>query len=281
MKNKYIIKAIKNNDIKEIKNFIDSGFIYNPINEDLDLMYYSIEESNLDMVKYLFENGYNVRRKVRNLGYDTPLDYACLLGEFDIVKFLIEADKNVLVDNDSLNLATSKGYADIVNLLINKGINVNQKDSDSCNPLHWAAQEGYLKIAKVLIENGCNLNELNKCGLTPLYTAASENRFELVKYFVEHGAIVDLSLSESPFQIAVSRKYYKIAKYLLENGADVNFIADDGVSALFWAVLKNDNKMISFLKEHGAKEDLDNYYGVTIKDLDDTKIKKKVYNEFF
>ena len=66
------------------------------------------------------------------------------------------------------NAVSSRGRKEIVELLINKGANVNSKDFFGVTPLHLAALGGNTEIAKILIENGANINAKNKEGESPL-----------------------------------------------------------------------------------------------------------------
>jgi ankyrin repeat protein len=43
--------------------------------------------------------------------------------------------------------------------LIEKGIDVNQTENDGNNALLWASREGHYKIVVYLLEKGININE--------------------------------------------------------------------------------------------------------------------------
>ena len=51
-------------------------------------------------------------------------------------------------------MAYLKGHKEIVSLLIEKGIDINQKDNSEQNTLHLASKNGHIEIVQLLIENG-------------------------------------------------------------------------------------------------------------------------------
>lgn len=281
MKNYKIIDAIIDKDIEELTKFISNGYLYKQIDDGLDMMFVSIGCGELDIVKFLFENKYDLTRKSNSFNNNTPLDYACMVCDYEIAKFILEADKRVINNNTALIWASAEGSIELVKFLIEKGININQLDSNESNALHWAVQEGHKEIVEILIKNGCNINQIDQDGDTPTFMATGGNRFDILNILLENGAKPDLSGEDSAFQLACDLGFYEEAELLLRYGADVNYKPIGGVSELFKAYLEKDEKLISFLKLHGAKENIDNYYGITVNDLKDEKTRRKVYKDYF
>ena len=54
-------------------------------------------------------------------------------------------------------------------LLINKGAHVNQKNKDGGTPLHYASLYGRTETVYILIFSGANINEKDNLGETPLH----------------------------------------------------------------------------------------------------------------
>ena len=66
--------------------------------------------------------------------------------------------------------------------MVNKGADVNVKDTYGQTPLHLAASKGQIKVIRCLIENGANVNVTQETtGSTPLHRAASNGQVEVVK----------------------------------------------------------------------------------------------------
>ncbi|WP_264688635.1 MULTISPECIES: ankyrin repeat domain-containing protein [unclassified Wolbachia] len=82
--------------------------------------------------------------------------------------------------------------AKTVELLVEKGANVNAKDIEGYTALHLAVTEKRLETVRELIKSGGNVNAEeygNKC--TPLHLACMVGKVEIVKELVEAGAEIE------------------------------------------------------------------------------------------
>ncbi len=68
--------------------------------------------------------------------------------------------------------ATRNGTEAEVKLLLEKGVDLEPKDSVCQTPLLWAVQNSHLAVVKLLLEKGVKLEANNKYGQTPLSWAA-------------------------------------------------------------------------------------------------------------
>ncbi len=84
--------------------------------------------------------------------------------------------------------------------LIAQGVNVNEPNSWSFYPLHYAAEKGHLAMAKLLIENGASVHSLDVREYTPLHLAAREGRAEMVQYLLTKGANKELKSSTTSYE---------------------------------------------------------------------------------
>lgn len=77
----------------------------------------------------------------------------------------------------------------LVQLLLERGAEVNSRDQDGQTPLSWAAEKGRESVVQVLLENRAGINSKdNNYGRTPLSWAAEKG----------HEAVVRLLLSRAP-----------------------------------------------------------------------------------
>jgi ankyrin repeat protein len=88
----------------------------------------------------------------------------------------------------SLHYAAFKGNKDMINLLIAKGADVNDKENDLKTPLHLAAFASDPEVAKLLISKGAQINAKDNNGKTALDYAKESNNFAMVKFLVKNGA---------------------------------------------------------------------------------------------
>ncbi|KAL8104599.1 hypothetical protein AgCh_028717 [Apium graveolens] len=135
---------------------------------------------------------------LRNEDQRSLLHVATSSGHTQVVKILSAVDPLVSGINSAdeegwvpLHSAASSGNVEIVELLLNRGADVNLKNNGGRTALHYAASKGWLKIAQILISHDAKLNVKDKVGCTPLHRAASTGNAELCEFLIEEGAEVD------------------------------------------------------------------------------------------
>lgn len=83
--------------------------------------------------------------------------------------------------------SVKNGQADDVKRFIKEGINVNESVSGR-PPMHHAADGGHVDILELLVESGANVDEKDKHGMTPLLSAIFEGHKDCVEYLLSKGA---------------------------------------------------------------------------------------------
>ncbi|KAM6303893.1 ankyrin repeat family A protein 2 isoform 1-T2 [Podargus strigoides] len=90
----------------------------------------------------------------------TPLMWAAAHGQIAVVEFLLQngADPQILGKGreSALSLACSKGYTDIVKMLLDCGVDVNEYDWNGGTPLLYAVYGNHVKCVKILLESGAD-----------------------------------------------------------------------------------------------------------------------------
>ncbi len=157
----------------------------------------------------------------RKASSDTPAEAktgiwsAAQTGDLDaIVRYLASGVK--VDDGDTqhggapLLWAAAAGQDQAVDLLIQRGADVNAVDPEGGSAILVAAFLGHVKIVDLLIQNGANVNAANKRGETPLDVAVIDP--ETTRYFA---SLLKLDLNEDKL---VDRKA-KITETLRQHGA--------------------------------------------------------------
>ncbi|XP_055385584.1 uncharacterized protein LOC129614764 [Condylostylus longicornis] len=244
---------------------------------------YAASNSNIEIFNALFESGVEVRVNVKDDHNKTPIYYAALKSNYEMVYQLIasgaylnsshddternnhdddEYDSDVddpsigdtillaaLANNNCrlvellvnrgaeintpnkagttpLSKAVYKGYYDIVKFLIQKKADCNWYNENGENLLHVACREGFIDITILLISNKVDINKRNKNNETPIFVASDKNHYEIVRLFIEHGADINVETlyNETPLSIAIKNNHKRIVKILRKNGAIESFV---------------------------------------------------------
>ena len=124
-KNQDIFVSIKNNDVKSIKNYIDSGYDLNKQNNvGNTALILATENNNIEIVKLLLNAGADTDKQ-DNFG-NTALIYASIYNNIETVKLLLDAgadiDKqNNKYGNTALILSAMDNNLKLIELILDYG----------------------------------------------------------------------------------------------------------------------------------------------------------------
>ncbi|KAE8553411.1 hypothetical protein EYB25_004793 [Talaromyces marneffei] len=188
----------------------------------------------------------------------TSLQWACERGHIEIVQLLLEKGGDVNAEGgeygNALQAAAQGGYLDIVRLLLEKGADVNAEGGEYGNALQAAAQGGYLDIVRLLLEEGADVNAEGGEHGNALQAAAQGGYLDIVRLLLEKGADVNAEGGEygNALQAAAQGGYLDIVRLLLEKGADVNAEGGEYGNALQAAAQGGYLDIVRLLLEKGA-----------------------------
>lgn len=166
----------------------------------------AIESKSLDNVKKVVEEFHaDVNKKINNKRYGDPipLNFACLLGDVEISRYLL--DKGAKIDNED-----KMGQTALICLCY------SALNSDE-------AQASRLEIFKMLLAKGIDLNAVSKGGTAAIANAAYYKQTLLVKALIDAGAEVDQrknDFAKTALMLAAEQGWMDIVKMLHEAGAD-------------------------------------------------------------
>jgi len=177
----------------------------------------------------------------------TPLHSAAWHGHSSVVHFLIDNGADFKIKDFSeftvLCTAVKSGSYETVQLLIQRGADVNSINSGGQTPLHFSVKGNYvnyelsnrLKIVELLLNQGANIEIVDRYGRTPLYSATnSYGVTDIVKLLLEKGADVNVHdvLGYTPLHWSIVTRRIDMAELLVANNANVNAVDDDGRNVL-------------------------------------------------
>ncbi|XP_059482836.1 histone-lysine N-methyltransferase EHMT2 isoform X2 [Neocloeon triangulifer] len=108
----------------------------------------------------------------------TALVWACEHGHFGIVKYLVTKKADPLIRDTEQNIAlhwsTFSGSADICELLLNSGCNVNAANAQGDTPLHIGSRQDNYEVVLLLLARGAQVDAKNLNGDRPLDCCPTE-----------------------------------------------------------------------------------------------------------
>ena len=87
--------------------------------------------------------------------------------------------------------AAKVGEVAQVELLIEAGADVDERDAGSKTALHWAADLGHIDVVQVLVANGTNVDAEDFSGMTSLFLASLGSHEGIVRLLIAEGANVN------------------------------------------------------------------------------------------
>ncbi|XP_003491648.1 ankyrin repeat domain-containing protein 40-like [Bombus vosnesenskii] len=89
--------------------------------------------------------------------------------------------ENKRILEERLRKAACVGDTDVVQELLNLGVDVNARHSvNGWTPLHWACKKGYLDVAALLLKNGADKNIRSEIGETPAFLCINPQILQLL-----------------------------------------------------------------------------------------------------
>lgn len=191
---------------------------------DYDGVKKSIDEGNLEKFKQYVEKGFDLNRTITNeVNNDfSTFAYALNQEKEDIAEFILSHKsfelRNQIVnhkENSALIYSTRKGYTRIVELLIEKKVDLNVKGNFNETALLTALMDDHTDIAILLIDNGAEISE------QIFFKAVYYGNLEVTKKLISYMTIEDINESKA-LSVALMSNNINIVKYLIEYGADIH-----------------------------------------------------------
>lgn len=116
-------------------------------------------------------------------------------GDTSAINFLIKINPDTVNSTNQrghtpLILATYHNQTQAVSHLIKNGANINYTFSQG-SAIHGATYKGYLEIVQILVDNGINIDIPDQNGTTPLIYATIFNHIGIVKLLFGKGANIN------------------------------------------------------------------------------------------
>lgn len=156
-----LVEAASDDDLQSLKDALKNGADINARYGDSTALIDAVDCGNVEIVKYLVENGADMEN-MNNIWGNTALmkiaNAVCVKSEICI---------------------------EIAQYLLDKGANINAKTRNGWTALMYASDYGYLDMVKFLVKNGADINAITDEGYTALNVALDK---EVENFLIEAGA---------------------------------------------------------------------------------------------
>ncbi|XP_063912691.1 ankyrin-3-like [Zophobas morio] len=213
----------------------------------------SLENGTVDIITLLVENGIDVNAKNKN--GTTPLQLACKHTVYEKVEMLLTcgALTNLMDEenNNALHYASNSEYENqhIINLLIQKGVDVNAQNKYGTTALQLACKNGVYGNTEILLEYDASIkitDENNQSALHYALESEADNQC-VIKLLIEKGIDINTRSENgtTALQLACKKGVYDLVDMLLEFGASVNTLDKCNNNALHYGLwARGDNRRI-------------------------------------
>jgi ankyrin repeat protein len=253
------------------------GILFNAINTD--------ENKGITLFNTVFEKLESLDVDIKNFinqysNKTTLLIIAVLKIKIKIVNLLIDKGADVNKNDDKkrtpLIIACVTNNFDIVKLLIDNNANFDQTDENGFSPLMHASQNDNDSIVKLLIDKGADVNIKNKYGSSSLHLASSCGYDKNIKLLIDANADINTRNNnlETPLISSVTGENIKAISTLIEHKANINDYDKDGDTVLHYACLINtplQKDIVELLLNSGADVNIKNNKGKTPIELTNNK----------
>lgn len=306
--------------MKACSGTVEQFTLLNPTPEEISCNKYTYGNSllthayhlgNYKLVDFLVENGADID------AYDSsnvkPIIHAVKDKRIDVALFLIKKGAK-LSDPELICAIASNGLVKLLELLIERKINVLVSYGNGTTALHSACLNDQYEIAKILLKNGADPNAYKQNSLsTPLHIAAFRGNKKISTLLLKYGAnmcakdtyldmtpvhyachagmpaVLALFFAKgadkhvedykkmTPLHEACRECRFNIVMFLLNNNVNVNAIDSSGWTPLFWTIWATKKISVRTMTELLNKD-----AQINIKDRDgDTPLHKAVSIESY
>jgi len=177
-------------------------------------------------VKLLLDMGSDINAQIET-NRNTALTLACFQGRHEVVSLLLDRKANVehraKTGLTPLMEAASGGYGDVGRVLLDKNADVNAPPVPSSRDtaLTIAADKGHYRFVQLLLERGAQVDVRNKKGNSSLWLAANGGHIDVVQLLYSAGADIDSQDNRkvSCLMAAFRKGHSKVVKWMVKHVA--------------------------------------------------------------
>ena len=193
------------------------------------------------------------------IDYGIVLHAASLGGHKSIVQMLLDKGAEVNAQGgrygNALQAASEGGHATVVQILLDKGAEVNAQGGRYGNALQAASEGGHATVVQILLDKGAEVNAQGGCYGNALQAASEGGHATVVQILLDKGAEVNAQggFYSNALQAASEGGYETVVQMLLDKGAEVNAQDSYYGNALYAASHGGHPTVVQMLLDKGAE----------------------------
>ncbi|KAK6358787.1 hypothetical protein TWF730_008106 [Orbilia blumenaviensis] len=194
---------------------------------------------------------------------------AAYFGLCGYIELLLDRGVDLEVKDEEgqtpLLLAAAGNYTTVVEMLLNRGADLEVKDRKGQTPLLLAVKLGHTAVVEMLLNRGADPDAKDKWGQTPLLLAVKEGYTAIVEMILNRKVDLEIKDGEgqTPLLLAAAENYTAVVEMLLNKGADFEYKDYLGRTALLSAAEQGHYAIMEMLLNRGADFEVKNFWGKT------------------
>lgn len=283
--------TLKSYSAKNWAFHVQDGFQKDQDIEDLCFQLLSTSKKAFELWHRLYDCRQTYVVSVHDIERKKPppgIYFATLFGLPNIVKRMLEngEDPNAQCETPLLQAAAQNGHISTVDILIQRGANVNHSGGSHSNALFAALYRGHIDVARMLMDYGANIKAQSRLtgsainiaitgGIdavmfvlerdrnlyvvggkygNALQTCAASGNPEIANLLIQHGAQINglQGHDKTALQVASRNGNFGMVQFLLAHDADIHEINAAGNTAIHEALEGGHINIANHLVEHAA-----------------------------
>lgn len=140
----------------------------------------------------------------------------------------------------------------------------NFQNTEGISPLMICAYKNRPQIFEKLIAAGSDVNLKDKSGSDALFYAVNFHRVEMIKQLRASGAQITMNtFNVNALWVALQKSKFEVIEALAPKSEEVNLAGDDGWTALYFAIRREESEALDLILAAGAHSDIKDSEGVS------------------
>ena len=224
-------------------------------------------KGNVAMCSYLLNEG--AQLDAREAQSKTPLQLACEAGHYQLVQMMLDQSQLNATNMTFLTAffaAVEHGHVQIAESFFARGLKLQELKRDFHKPLSLAAKSGCQAMVELMVHEDCDVNARDENGWNALHFAAHHGHYQVIERLFASGvsAKEPTLRKETPLLLAVKTSHFPVVERLLRGDNDSALVsAEDerGQQSVHHVVRAGSLEIFNLLMSNGGKINVENSMG--------------------